>query len=324
MKAVLCEKLGDPSTLSIIDIPLRPPREGEVKITIKAAGINFPDILMVAGKYQHKPKLPFIPGFEVAGQISEMGSASEKFHCGDNVMAHMRTGGYAEECVVPIGKIHALPKSFDFAQGAGFQVAYSTAYVSLVPRGNLVEGETLLVHGAAGGVGLAAVQLGKALGAKVIATVSSPKKVLAAKKNGADHVILLKNSGFREKVKEITSGKGADVIYDPVGGKIFDESLRCIAWGGRLLVVGFADGCIPAAPANRILIKGCSVVGVRAGEFARRDPEKGEKASQSILKLARDGLLIPQIHTKLPLTQVAEAMDQISRREVIGKVVLTP
>ena len=324
MKAVLCDKLGGPSTLSIVDIPIRPPREGEVKIGIKAAGINFPDILMVAGKYQHKPKLPFVPGFEVAGKILEMGSASNEFHCGDNVMAHMRTGGYAEQCIVPLEKIRALPKNFNFAQGAGFQVAYSTAYVSLVPRGNLEKGETLLVHGAAGGVGLAAIQLGKALGATVIATVSSSQKVVAAKKNGADHVILLSNSDFRGKVKEITSGKGADVIYDPVGGKIFTESLRCIAWGGRLLVVGFADGSIPAAPANRILIKGCSVIGVRAGEYGRRDPEKGEKAFQSILKLAKDGLLVPQIHSRLPLTQVAEAMDQISRREVIGKVILTP
>ena len=324
MKAVLCEKLGGPSTLSIVDMPLGPPKEGEVKIGIKAAGINFPDILMVAGKYQHKPELPFIPGFEVAGEILEMGSASDEFHCGDTVMAHMRTGGYAEQCIAPLEKIRPLPENFDFAQGAGFQVAYSTAYVSLVPRGNLEKGETLLVHGAAGGVGLAAIQLGKALGAKVIATVSSPKKVLAAKKNGADHVVLLKNSGFREEVKEITSGKGADVIYDPGGGEIFDESLRCIAWGGRLLVVGFADGRIPTAPANRILIKGCSVVGVRAGEYARKDPGKGEKAFQAILKLAKDGLLVPQIHSRLPLTQVAEAMDQISRREVIGKVVLTP
>ena len=324
MKAVLCKTLGDPATLSVADISLRPPRSGEVKISIRAAGINFPDILMVAGKYQHKPSLPFVPGFEVAGEIIEMGSNNQRFRQGDQVMAHMRTGGYAEECVVPIEKIRALPKSFDFSQGAGFQVAYSTAYVSLVPRGHLVEGETLLVHGATGGVGLAAVQLGRALGAKVIATVSNAKKIPAAKASGAEHVILLGSAGFKDEVKNITSGRGADVIYDPVGGSIFDESLRCIAWAGRLLVVGFANGRIPSAPANRILIKGCSVVGVRAGEYGRQNPEKGEKVYQAILKLAEDGLLLPHIHAKLPLTKVADAMALISRREVIGKVVLAP
>jgi NADPH2:quinone reductase len=324
MKAILCEKLGDPSTLSLTEMPLRDPRPGEAKIAIKAAGINFPDLLIVAGKYQYKPGLPFIPGFEVAGIILELGSANHQFHPGDHVMAHMRTGGYAEECVVPIEKIRTLPKNFDFSQGAGFQVAFSTAYVSLVPRGNLVEGETLLVHGATGGVGLAAVQLGKALGAKVIATVSNIKKIPAAKKSGADHVIVLETAKFRDEVKEITSGRGADVIYDPVGGDVFDESLRCIAWGGRLLVVGFADGRIPTAPANLILIKGCSVVGVRAGEYGRQDPEKGEKAYQAILKLAEGGFLVPRIHAEFPLTEVAKAMALISRREVIGKVVLTP
>jgi len=193
-----------------------------------------------------------------------------------------------------------------------------------VPRGHLAESETLLVHGATGGVGLAAVQLGRALGAKVIATVSNAKKIPAAKESGAEHVILLGKTGFIDEVKDITSGRGADVIYDPVGGDVFDESLRCIAWGGRLLVVGFANGRIPSAPANRILIKGCSVVGVRAGEYGRRDPEKGDKVYRALFKLAEDGLLLPHIHAKLPLTRVADAMALISTREVIGKVVLTP
>ena len=324
MKAVICKSLGNPSTLSIADLPLPSPGAQEAKIAIRAAGINFPDILMVAGKYQHKPKLPFVPGFEIAGEILEIGSTRTDLQVGDRVMAHMRTGGYAEQCIAPIANIRRLPENFDFSQGAGFQVAFSTAYVSLVPRGNLTEGETLLVHGATGGVGLAAVQLGKALGAKVIATVSSTKKIVAAKSNGADHVIVLDDTGFRDEVKDITSGQGADVVYDPVGGDVFDESLRCIAWGGRLLVVGFANGRIPSAPANRILIKGCSIVGVRAGEYGRQNPEKGEMVYQSILRLAQNGLLVPQIHTKLPLPKVAEAMALITNREVIGKVILVP
>ena len=324
MKAIVCDTLGKPSTLSLKNLESKSPMRGEAKIAVKAAGINFPDILMVAGKYQHKPSLPFIPGFEISGKVIEVGSNNQDFKPGDSVMAHMRTGGYAEECIVPIQTLRRLPKNFNFSQGAGFQVAYSTAYVSLLPRGNLSRGETLLVHGATGGVGLAAVQLGKALGACVIATVSNKTKAASAKKNGADHVIILNGNGFREEVKKLTSGRGADVIYDPVGGDIFEESLRCIAWNGRLLVVGFADGRIPSVPANRILIKGCSVVGVRAGEYGRKDPEKGERVYQAILKLAADGLLAPHIHAEFPLSEAGKAMTQISERKVIGKVVLIP
>ena len=261
---------------------------------------------------------------DFAGVITEIPENNGGFKIGDEVFGATGHGCLAEKIAISPQKLKSKPKSISFQVAAGLSTTYGTSYYALKQRAQLSKGETLLVLGAAGGVGLAAVQLGKIMGAKVIAAASSTKKLQIAKSHGADELIDYSDGKLKEKVKALTDGKGADVIYDPVGGEVFDESLRCIAWGGRLLVVGFADGRIPVAPANRILIKGCSVVGVRAGEYGRRDPEKGEKASQSILKLARDGLLIPQIHTKLPLTQVAEAMDQISRREVIGKVVLTP
>ena len=324
MKAIVCRKLGPPSNLSLEECPAQDISDECVRIKICAAGVNFPDILMVAGKYQHKPALPFIPGFEVSGQILETGKKCSRLRVGDKVIASMRTGGYAEECIVPTVSVRHLPASFSFSQGAVFQVAYSTAYVSLVSKGMLLKQETLLVHGAAGGVGLAAVQLGKALGAEVIATVGTEKKVALTKRAGADHVIVINSDGFREQVKELTNGNGADVIYDPVGGDIFDESLRCVAWGGRLLVVGFAGGRIPAAPANRILIKGCSIIGVRAGEFARRHPNQGNENYEVMLKMADKGLLKPHIHAEVPLTQASRAMDLLTQRKVVGKVVLVP
>ncbi len=324
MKAMVCRNLGAPTSLRHVEWPTQSLLRGCVRIKTRAAGINFPDILMVAGKYQHKPPLPFIPGFEVSGKIIEVSEGCEEFKVGDSVMASMRSGGYAEECIAPTSAVHKLPTGFDFSEGAAFLVAYSTAYVSLVRRGNIAKNETLLVHGATGGVGLAAVELGKVLGARVIATVSNKNKMDPAKQAGADHVIVLNGNGFRDNVKDLTNGDGADVIYDPVGGDIFDESLRCIAWGGRLLVVGFASGRIPLAATNKVLIKGCAVIGVRAGEYARRDPVGGIENHEIILDMANSGLLKPRIHATFPLTQAAEGMDLLTQRKVIGKVVLVP
>ena len=324
MKAIICRELGAPSVLRLEERPIQNLSTDGVRIRVRAAGINFPDILMVAGKYQHKPALPFVPGCEISGEVVETGPECVAFKSGDRVMASMRTGGYAEECVIASEAVRHMPIPFDFAQGDAFQMGYSTAYVALVRRANLTKEETLLVHGATGGVGLAAVELGRVLGAKVIATVSKKEKVEPAIRAGAAHVIVLNQNGFRDLVKEFTNGNGADVIYDPVGGSIFDESLRCIAWGGRLLVVGFAGGRIPNAPTNRILIKGCSVVGVRAGEFARRDPVRGQENYQTLLKLANNSRLKPLIPARLPLHQVTEAMSLLTERKVVGKVVLVP
>ena len=324
MKAIICRELGSPNVLRLEELSSQNLVAHEVRIQIRAAAINFPDILMVAGKYQHKPSLPFVPGFEVAGEIVETMQDCIAFKVGDRVMATMRTGGYAEECVVPTDAVRHIPTPFDFPQAASFQVGHATAYVSLVRRGKLNKNETLLVHGATGGVGLAAVQLGSVLGAEVIATVSKKEKAVPAKLAGADHVIILDKNGFKDQVKELTRGNGADVIYDPVGGDIFDESLRCIAWGGRLLVVGFAGSRISNVPANRILIKGCSIIGVRAGEFARRNPTQGSENYEAMIKLANDGRLKPHVHAQLPLHQAADAMTLLIQRQAIGKVVLIP
>ena len=222
------------------------------------------------------------------------------------------------------GPLLPMPATYSFEEGAAFLVGYSTAYVALVRRGRLAAGEVLLVHGAAGGVGLAAVELGKHLGARVIAVVSSAEKAAAAREAGADDTIDTASGRLRDAVRELTDGRGADVIYDPVGGDAFDESLRCIAWGGRLLVIGFASGRIPALPANLALLKGCSVIGVRAGEFARRDPERGAENYRDLLRLAEAGALRPRVYRTLPLADFEAAMALVTERQVIGKVVIKP
>jgi NADPH2:quinone reductase len=284
--------------------------------------VNFPDILMIQGKYQHKPELPFVVGGERAGDVIAVGSGVTRFKIGDRVVGGALSGGFAEEAQGPESSYRPIPGSADYAVASAYTTAYLTAYVSLVRRGELAKGETLLVHGAAGGVGLAAVDLGKVLGATVIATASSNEKRAFLKDYGADHV--LPSSGFREAVKELTQGRGADVIYDPVGGDVFDESIRCIAFNGRILIVGFTSGRIPTVGVNMPLIKGFSVVGVRAGEYGRKFPEKGRENITAIDKLLADGKIRPHIHARFPLDQAVEAMHMLTTRKVIGKVVIEP
>ena len=324
MKAVVCRQLGPPSLLRLEDLPDPDLKPHQARVRLRAAAVNFPDILMVAGGYQHKPPLPFVPGFEAAGEVVECGAAVETAKPGDRVIVHLRTGGYADRAVVDADSLLPMPANYGFEEGAAFLVGYSTAYVSLVRRGRLAAGEVLLVHGAAGGVGLAAVELGKHLGARVIAVVSNAEKAAAARAAGADHTIDPASGRLRDAVRDLTDGRGADVIYDPVGGDAFDESLRCVAWAGRLLVVGFASGRIPVLPANLALLKGCSVSGVRAVEFARRDPERGAENQRALLRLAEAGALRPRIYRTLPLADFEAAMALVSERQVIGKVVLTP
>ncbi len=324
MKAVVCRALGPPSGLRLEELPVPALRPGTARVRIRAAAVNFPDILMVAGGYQHKPPLPFVPGFESAGEVVEVAPDVAGLAPGQQVTVHLRTGGYADQVVAPAEAVRPLPENYSFEEGAAFFVAYGTAYVSLVRRGNLAAGEVLVVHGAAGGVGLAAVELGKFLGATVIAVVGSAEKARAVTAAGADHAIVLGEGRLRDRVNELTGGAGADVIYDPVGGDAFDESLRCVAWGGRLLVVGFASGRIPDLPVNLALLKGCSVIGVRAGEFARRDPARGGENYKALLRLAAEGALRPRIHQALPLDDYEAAMALVSERRVIGKVVLLP
>ena len=324
MRAVRVNALSEDITaVDMEEIDLPAPGEGEVQIRIRACAVNFPDLLMVQGKYQFKPPLPFTPGMEAAGDIVAVGPGVTAFEPGDKVVAGLRTGGMAEGANTPAASCRAMPEAMSYEEAAGYTTAYLTAYVSLVRRGHLEAGETLLVHGAAGGVGMAAVDLGKQMGATVIATASSQEKLDVLADRGADHVINVAD-GFKDRVKELTGGRGADVIYDPVGGDVFDESVRCIAWGGRLLVIGFASGRIPDISVNMPLIKGFSVVGVRAGEYGRRDPEKGAENIAAIDAMAAKGTIRPYVYASFPLDQAAEAMCQLRDRRVIGKVVVTP
>lgn len=321
-RALVVRALSDDlSTLKLEDRDVGAPGKGEVKVRLRAASVNFPDILMVQGKYQLKPELPFSPGMEGAGDVITVGEGVLRVTAGEKVVLGARFGCYAEEIVVPEGAVRALPQGFEYAKGAAYPAAYLTAYVGLVRRGALLAGETLLVHGAAGGVGLAAVDLGKVLGATVIATASSDEKRAFLKGYGADHV--LPSSGFREAVKDLTHGRGADVIYDPVGGDVFDESVRCMAFDGRLLVIGFTSGRIPTVSVNMPLIKGFSVVGVRAGEYGRQFPAKGVENIRTIDAWAAEGKIRPHVCAALPLERALEAMAMLQNRSVIGKAVLT-
>lgn len=321
MRAFVCSEITeDRSGARLAEIPTPVPRDGEALVRVVAASVNFPDLLMCQGKYQLKPPLPFVPGMEMAGEIVAINGAG--FSVGDRVVGGTRIGSFAEYVTVPIAGLRYKPAALDMAQASAYGAAYLTAYVALVRRGRLERGETLLVHGAAGGVGLAAVDMGLALGATVIATASTQEKRDFLKSYGAHHV--LESSGFREAVKDLTGGRGADVIYDPVGGDVFDESVRCIAFDGRLLVIGFTSGRIPNVSVNMPLIKGFSVVGVRAGEYGRQFPERGIENADAIWKMADAGDLRPHVYAKLPLDKVHEAFDLLDSRKVIGKVVIEP
>ena len=294
----------------------------DVLVKIRAAALGFPDLLMTHGGYQHKPDLPFVPGAEFAGEVVACGDAVAGFAVGDRVVTG-RLGGFAEYAACPANMVRSVPENMSYAEAAATGAAYLTAYVSLVRRGHLQAGEWLLVHGAAGGVGLAAVDLARHLGAKIIVTASSAEKLAVIQEKYAPEAALNVNDGFRQQVKEITGG-GADVIYDPVGGDVFDESVRCIAWGGRLLVVGFASGRIPAITANMPLIKGFSVVGVRAGEFGRKDPQKGRENTEAIWRLAAEGAIRPHVHDIVPLAAWRDAFDAMRARQIVGRIVIDP
>jgi NADPH2:quinone reductase len=324
MKALVCSSLTDDfSDIRVEDVDLPEPGFGEIRIRIRAASLNFPDILLCQGKYQLKLEPPFTPGMDIAGEIDAIGEGVKNFVVGDAVVGGMRFGGFAEFAVVSTEGLQKKPSHLSFAEAAAYQVAYLTAYVALVRRGNLQAGETLLVHGASGGVGMAAVDIGKLLGATVIATGGSDAKLERVLAYGAHHVINTEH-GFRDQVKALTGGRGADVIYDPVGGDIFDESTRCINFDGRLLIIGFTSGRIASVPTNIPLIKGFSVMGVRAGEYGRQFPEKGTENLQTIWAWVREGKTRPHVHAELPLSQSVEGFRMLQQREVIGKLVICP
>ena len=322
MRALLCSNLSDNfEGVELVELERPEPGAGDVLVQIKACALNFPDVLMTQGGYQFKPDLPFVPGMEAAGDVIAVGPDVDEALIGRPIIAGLRTGGLAEFAVTAEGSVRPKPGPLTYAEAAGHTTANLTAYVALVRRGNLQPGETLLVHGAAGGVGLAAVEMGKLLGATVIATASTPEKRALVKERGANHA--LEPKGFREAVKDLTNGRGADVIYDPVGGDVFDESVRCVAFDGRILIIGFTSGRIPSVSVNMPLIKGFSVVGVRAGEYGRRFPERGKENIAAIDKMAEDGKLKPYIGASLPLEDSIEALRLLKDRRALGKVVVT-
>ena len=325
MRALLVRELAENhGGCALADLPVPEPGPGEVRVRVRAAAVNFPDLLMTRGAYQLKPDLPFTPGLEFAGEVDAVGEGVAGWQIGDAVIGGNRFGAMAEYVVVPATAIRAKPMRLSWEESASFGVAYLTAYVALVCCGQLSRGETVMVHGAAGGVGLAAVDLAKALGAPVIATASSARKREALAKLYSPEAVIAADPGFREEVKAFTGGMGVDVIFDPVGGDVFDESTRCIAFGGRLLVVGFASGRIPEISANMPLIKGFSVVGVRAGEYGRRFPERGRESLAAIDALAATGQIQPHVHATLDLADWREGFAMLERRAVVGKVVLIP
>jgi NADPH2:quinone reductase len=319
-KAVVCRELGPPERLRLETFAWAPLAEGQVRVAVHAAGINFPDILMAAGEYQLKPDLPFTPGVEAAGEVIEVNGAAG-VAVGDRVILKLRHGAYADEAVVTPAQLTPLPQAFDYAEGATFLAAHGTAYHALIDRGQIQPGEVLLVHGAGGGVGLAAVEIGKLLGATVIAAASSDDKLAVAQAKGADHLVLYGREPFRDAVKRLSDGRGADVVFDPLGGEIFENSLRCIAWGARILVVGFTGG-IGLARTNLLMIKGASVVGVRAGEAVRKNPALGDVRLKTLTAWAEAGRVRPHISHRLPLEHYAQAMRLLMDRKAIGRVAL--
>ncbi|TMC18595.1 MAG: NADPH:quinone oxidoreductase family protein [Chloroflexi bacterium] len=322
MKAVLCKEYGPPESLVLEDVEALKPGMGQVVVGVKACGVNFPDTLIIQGKYQFKPPMPFAPGGEVAGIVKEVGEGIDSVKVGDRVIAFIGWGGFAEEVLTDATRLIPIPAGMDFTTAAAFVMTYGTSHYALKDRAQLKPGETLLVLGAAGGVGLAAVEIGKVIGARVIAAASTDGKLEVCKEQGADEVINYVNEDLKVRVKELTGGDGVDVIYDPVGGDYSEAALRGIAWGGRHLVIGFTAGEIPRIPLNLPLLKGCSIMGVFWGSFMAREASHYQENIQELLSWFSAGKLKPHISATYPLEQAAEALNDVIGRKVKGKVVL--
>ena len=323
MRAVLCKSYGPPEGLVVEDVASPTPGPGEVVVSVKAAGVNFPDVLIVENKYQLKPPLPFSPGSELAGVVKLIGDDVTNVKPGDRVLAITGYGAFAEEAKVDAQRLIGIPHAVDFVTAASFGQTYATSDHALRDRGALKPGETLLVLGAAGGVGIAAIEIGKAIGARVIACASSDEKLAACRAHGADATINYATEDLRERIKTLTDGKGPDVVYDPVGGPYTEPALRSIAWRGRLLVVGFAAGEVPKIPLNLTLLKGCAIVGIYWGDFSRREPARFAESMRQLWQWLADGKLKPHVSATFPLERAADALVQIAGRKVVGKIVVT-
>src|SRR5882762_3436102 len=322
MKAIVCEAFGGPEVLALREVPdPPPPGAGEVQVRIGARGAQYVDVLMLAGKYQFRPEPPFIPGSEAAGEVVARGPDVTRFHIGDRVMSRHRLGAFAELGNAGAENCDLIPRGMSLEEAAVFRGAYSTAYHALLQRGRLTAGDRVLIHGAAGGIGIPAIQLAKTLGAEVIATASTEEKRSVCLAEGADHAIDYQG-GFRDKVMELTGGRGVDIIYDPVNGPTFEESLRCLAWGGRILILGFLGGAPALARTNYLLIKGIEAIGVRIGGLNEAQPEIAAANTKALLELAAQGKLKPRVWRRYPLEQAANAVQSLIDREVIGKAVL--
>jgi NADPH:quinone reductase len=323
MKAVVCKQYGPPDSLVFEELPSPRPGPGEAVVSVRAASVNFPDVLIIQNKYQFKPPLPFSPGSELAGVVKEVAPDVAGFKPGDKVIAFTTYGAFAEEVKTEASRLVPMPEGMDYPQAAAFLLTYATSDHALRDRGSLRAGETLLVLGAAGGVGLAAIDIGKALGARVIACASSDDKLAVCREHGADEGINYAAEDLRERIKALTGGRGVDVVYDPVGGPYSEPAFRSLAWRGRLLVVGFAAGDIPKLPLNLALLKGASVVGVFWGDFARREPQKFAESVRQLARWYAEGKLRPHVSQTLPLARAADALKLMAARQVKGKLVLT-
>ena len=324
MKAVVCKSWGLPDTLVVEDLPDLVPGPGQVAVEIRAAGVNFPDVLIIQNKYQFKPALPFIPGSELAGVITAVGDGVTQYKVGDSVIAFTAQGAFAQQILVAVQAVMPMPPGMDFDIAAAITLTYGTSHHAVVDRAQLKAGETMLVLGAAGGVGLAAIEIGKALGARVIAAASTDEKLAICREHGADATINYTTEDLREAIKAATDGKGPDVIYDPVGGVYAEPAFRSIGWRGRYLVIGFANGEIPKLPLNLTLLKGASLVGVFWGEFAKREPKANLAAMRQLMGWLADGTIRPHISGRYALADTAQALNDMAARKVTGKVVIQP
>lgn len=324
MRAVVCHEFTGPAALRLEDIPEPRPGTGQVRILVEACGVNFADSLISRGQYQKQPQPPFSPGFEVSGEILELGVGVEELKIGDRVIAMTPHGGYAEQVVADSNRCVQMPATMSWQDGAAFPVVFGTSHIALWHRARLQAGETLVVHGASGGVGLTAVAIGKRLGATVIATANGPGKLEVAREHGADHLIDSGQEDVRLRIKELTDGRGANVVYDPVGGELFTASLRSIAFEGRILLIGFASGTVPQIPANHLLVKNVDVIGVNWPAYAELHPEVMTESFRTLIQWYLDGAIKPHISASYPLEQAVEALNQVVSRKSTGKVVIVP